>query len=474
MDRALGLRSLHEFVKLCWHVIEPGVPFTDNWHIRLVCEYLEKNFRGEIPKLVINQPPGTSKSTIVSVLFMCWAWVQEPGHKFFSASFDRGNVLRDAQRCIDLVTSDFFRARWGDRVSINTRNLAVLNFATHGAKPEDGVGQRYSSTVGGPVTGKHFDTHVYDDPHKPLAVSKVTLANVKKWYRGTVANRFRNLKRKRQILIMQRLHDDDMAGFLEKEDGFYVVRLPMRYEMNGAAVGDPRTQEGELLCPERIPEYAVAALERSMGSMESAAQLQQRPVPEGGDIFKREWFRFYKGVPARFDQIIQSWDCTFKDENASSSYVVGQVWGRRGAEFYLLDQVRARMGFVATLMAIKALSAKWRKAVKKLIEDKANGPAVESSLRKTMPGIVMVNPLGGKIARANSCSPLFEAGNVFLPDPEIAPWIGDYMAEFMSFPRGSNDDQVDCTSQALCHLVSRSTNIAAALEKLASGEVMLG
>jgi predicted phage terminase large subunit-like protein len=171
-------------------------------------------------------------------------------------------------------------------------------------------------------------------------------------------------------------------------------------------------------------------------------------VPSSGGIFKRTWWRFYREAPARFDEVIQSWDCTFKDL-ATSDYVVGQVWGRVGADAYLLDQVRGQMDLPATLVAVRALSAKWPNSYTKLIEDKANGPAVIASLRHELAGLIPVNPEGGKVARAHAVSPQVEAGNVHLPDPSIAPWIGGFLVEHDTFPLGVHDDQVDATTQAL-------------------------
>ncbi|MCV5365380.1 phage terminase large subunit, partial [Escherichia coli] len=160
--------------------------------------------------------------------------------------------------------------------------------------------------------------------------------------------------------------------------------------------------------------------------------------PGEGAIFKRTWFiKFYTVIPSDISEQMQSWDCTFKDTE-SSDFVVGQVWGKRGADKYLLDQVRDRMDFPATLRAIRALTAKWPRAGVKLIEDKANGSAVIQTLQREIPGIIGVNPEGGKIARAQAAAPQFEAGNVYLPDPSIAPWIHDFIEEFIVFPNGKN------------------------------------
>jgi predicted phage terminase large subunit-like protein len=206
-----------------------------------------------------------------------------------------------------------------------------------------------------------------------------------------------------------------------------------------------------LLWPERFGQEEVEALKRTMGSYAAAGQLQQRPAPAAGGILKRHWWKFYREAPRPFSEVIQSWDCAFKDTR-TSDFVVGQVWGRHGADKYLLDQVRGRMDCPATIQAVKRLSEKWPQTQAKLVEDKANGPAVIATLKHEIVGLIAVNPEGGKEVRAHAVSPQIEAGNVYLPDPTIAPWIGGFLDECAAFPNGAYDDQVDAMSQALVRL----------------------
>lgn len=254
------------------------------------------------------------------------------------------------------------------------------------------------------------------------------------------------------------------------------LRLPMRYESRHPCVTpigkDPRTEDGELLWPGRIPEDAVQRAEHpetGLGAQNAAAQLQQRPSQAEGAIFKRSWWKEYNPtILPRFDIQIQSWDCTFKDTDGTD-FVVGQVWGKRGSEFFLLDEVRRRMCFTETCEAILATRRKWPRCTAILIEDKANGPAVESVLRKKVSGIVMINPEGGKVARANAVTGLFEAGDVRHPDPSTPgyEWVDAHREELAQFPVGQNDDRVDATSQALVWLHRKSSNLSAAMKALA-------
>lgn len=210
----------------------------------------------------------------------------------------------------------------------------------------------------------------------------------------------------------------------------------------------------------------------SLGSYASAGQLQQRPSPAGGGIIKRHWFRYWQPrganlppvtvrlpdgtmqsivaieIPFHVDDQLQSWDCAFKDQE-TSDYVVGQAWARLGSIFFLGGQIRGRLDFPATVNAVRELSQKFPGTLAKLIEDKANGSAVIQMLCREIPGILPVNPEGGKIARAAAVSPLIEAGNVYLPHPLHAPWVDGLVEECAAFPNGAHDDQVDAMTQAL-------------------------
>ena len=188
-----------------------------------------------------------------------------------------------------------------------------------------------------------------------------------------------------------------------------------------------------------------------MGAYAYAGQYQQRPSPAQGGIIKRNWWQYYQQTPPRFDIVVESWDCAFK-ATAQADFVVGQVWGKVGANLYLLDQVRGRFSFTETQDAIRNLSAKWPQAHAKLVEDKANGPAVIDSMRNAVPGLIPVDPQGGKVVRAQAVSVDIEAGNVWLPDPTVNPWITDFVEECAAFPNGAHDDQVDAMTQAIVYL----------------------
>lgn len=220
-----------------------------------------------------------------------------------------------------------------------------------------------------------------------------------------------------------------------------------------AVCEDPATDPlgrsiGEALWPAGGYDEAWAAQQKeTVGTYAWSSLYMQTPTPSSGGMFKRSWWKRWKVLPSGLFDFIQSWDCTFKDKDASD-YVVGQVWARKGADRYLVDQVRGRMTFTETLNAMRDLSAKWPQTSRKLVEDKANGTAVIDVLKREIPGIVPVEPFGGKVARAHATTAVAEAGNVYIPSAEVAPWVGDFVEEMAAFPSGAHDDQVDCYSQA--------------------------
>lgn len=470
LEREIGLRGhLRDLIPLMWPIVEPGRQYHNNWHLDIMAEHLEAVFHGEIRRLVMNVPPGSMKSLMTSVFWPTWVWLRDPGFRFICASYDINLSIRDARRQLSIIQSDLFKERWPNHITIAT-DAAAGNFRSVQG------GFRFSTSVEGKVLGQHADCQIVDDPIKPQGLTRLGLDDCIEWWNGTMASRMSDPKTGRRVIIMQRLHDDDLAGYCARTGDYEVLRLPMRFDPKAVSYtkigsGDMRTTPGELLWPERLPEDAVKTMEKEMGSRVVAAQLQQDPVPDGGNIFKQEWFRSWKKLPERWDQICQSWDCAFKGKD-DSDYVCGQVWGQRGADYYLLDRVHGRMSFPETLTAIRALTKKWPKVITKLVEDKANGPAVISTLEKEISGLIAINPEGGKEARANAVSPLYEAGNIWHPPDDHKNekgecWVPAHELEMRRFPFGSNDDSVDAATQALTYLYGKQTNYWANLKKIA-------
>lgn len=272
---------------------------------------------------------------------------------------------------------------------------------------------------------------------------------------------------------MTRWHEDDLIGRLLARSPRKWIRL--RLPAIAEDEQDLLNREiGEPLCPELGFDKQWAKDKKAeVGSRTWASLFQQRPAPAGGSIFKREWIRYYVRteeqkrewglsdnaivLPTHFDKVAQSWDCTFKD-SSTSDFVAGGVWSRKKAQYFLLDVDHRRMGFADTMKAIRAMSDKWPQARSKYVEDKANGSAIIEMLKDEISGITPVNPDGGKEARAHAVSPLFEAGNVYLPHPNMCPWVEDVIEELVSFPNAAHDDLVDMTTQALNQLYTNNSN----------------
>lgn len=484
LEKAACAKSYRYFIEAAWPIIRPGVRFIPGWHIDAVCDHMQAVAKFEIKELVISVPPGTSKSSCVSVGFMPWVWgpFGKPGRRSLNAAYAIDLAIRDSVEARRLIESDWYRQRWpitfaGD-VNLKSRF------------DSDAGGTRIAISVGG-GTGEHVHHITIDDAHRTDPRHRdnaATTQGVLDWWDKSISTRGVHPSETARVVSGQRLplSPIDLPGHCIAQ-GYELLSLPMRYEpsrlvrsgqaMNAGgdaaeappriasasdiqtptSIGfeDPRTTEGELLWPAYMDEKYVVGLERTLGAFEAAGQLQQRPAPREGGIIKREWLtKFWTVLPDRIDTWLSSWDLTFK-KGHETDFVAGQVWARAGGSFYLIDQVHDRMGFTATLAAIRAQCAKHPKISKKIVEDAANGPAVVDTLMHEIPGLIARPAEGDKDARLSAVSPYFEAGNVWLPDPSIAPWVNDYIEELCAVAP-VHDDRRDATAQALRELSSAS------------------
>ncbi len=308
--------------------------------------------------------------------------------------------------------------------------------------------------VGGSITGRGGDLLIIDDPVRNMkdTMSKDMRENQKEWFRSTFYTR---KEPNASIIVLQtRWHEDDLAGFLinHHEDNWESINLPAIAEEEDILQRIP----GEALCPERYDEKALSSIKDSVGSRIWASLYQGHPRPGEGVLWKRHFWKRWKTIPEGMERFISSWDAAIKEDG--SSFNVGQVWGQKGADRYLLDQVRGKFGFVQLQEKFRQLAAKWPQASQIIVEDKANGPALQNVMKSEIPGILLVSPQGGKEVRAMACEPEIESGNVYLPQDEVMyPWVKEFIEEAAMFPNAENDDQVDAASQALIHLKSRGT-----------------
>jgi predicted phage terminase large subunit-like protein len=473
----LAEKSLRHFVRQAWHVVEPGTAYQHNWHIDALCDHLEATLDGRIRNLLINIPPRSMKTLIVSVFFPAWAWIQRPELRFLYASYAQRVSEERSVSCRTVIESGWYQDRWGNRVHIADDDNGKQRFGNTRR------GYCLATSVGGAVTAFGADILVADDPHNvQQAESEAVREAAVRWWNRSMSTRLNNPKTGIRIVVMQRVHEDDVAGSVLKRGTYTHLNIPMEYEptdyVSPLGWQDPRTDLGELMWPDRFDAEKIAEYKAELGSYGYASQMQQRPTPLAGGILKHHWFRFwqYRGtnlppvevidgdgrciahpvidLPGFFDDQLQSWDLSFK-ETRSGSYVVGLVGGVLGAHCYLLDRYRERTDFPGTVAAFLEMTHRYPNAVTKLVEDKANGPALMDTLRSKVPGIVAVSPDGTKEARMHAASPFIEGGGLVLPHPRIAPWVEEYIAELTTFPFGVHDDQADATSQLIRRVAAR-------------------
>ena len=414
---------------------------------RNVCEALDDFLKGVFaernPVLLLQAPPQHGKSELVSRRFPAYVFGRYPDMRFAACSYS-ADLARDMNRDVQSIMQceaykRIFPETWlNPKRVVTVENQALRNSERFDILGHDGY---YICTgVGGPLTGKSVDIGVIDDPIKneQEARSPKRKYTIRKWYDTVFSTRLS--RRSGQIIMATSWAIDDLIGTISKEDP---DALHLRFPAINAA--------GEALVPELHPIRKLRKMETTLGPTAWAALYMQNPVMDGGNIFKEHWFQYWlpADLPKRWDEVIQSWDFAFKGLT-DSDFVVGQVWGRVGSRFYLLHQIRERMGFVDSLQAMLRVSELYPQAYAKLIEDKANGPAIIDTLKNKIPGLIPVEPDGSKVARAHATSALWMAGNVLIP--ANAPWRPDYVSELVQFPAGGNDDQVDGSTQALRYL----------------------
>lgn len=421
-------------------------------------EFLAAVARKESPRLMLCMPPRHGKSELASRRFPAYVFGRYPDMSVIGTSYSadlasRNN--RDVQRVME--QPEYHEIFPDTRLATKSSRSAAGSYLRNSDLFEilEYRGSYRSAGVGGGITGMGGNILIVDDPFKDRAeADSVTIrAKVWDWYTSTLYTRL--APGGGIIVINTRWHMDDLSGRLLEAartgegDQWRVVNFPAIAEEE-----EKYRKQGEALHPERYPLDQLLSIRKAIGTRDWEALYQQHPVPDGGAIFKQEWLDFYQKLPPAPEQWLASWDLTFKDA-AVSDYVVGQVWCARGADYYLVDQVRGQWDFVETLSQVTALVKKWPQARRVLVEDKANGPAVLSTLQGQVPGLIPVEPDGSKTARAYAVTALFEAKNVHLPAAAISPWVKDYVAELLQFPAGAHDDQVDATTQALRALTAQ-------------------
>jgi len=451
---AAALRQdLSSFIEKCFYTLCPGYLFLPNWHVDALAWHLQRCARGEIKRLLITVPPRSLKSISASVAYPAWLLGHDPTLRILCASYANELAAKHARDFRAIVNADWYRPCFPLTRALRDTELEFLTTKQ---------GYRYATSVGGTLTGRGGGLIIIDDPMKPgEAMSKVSREGVKQWYDGTLFSRLDNKVEDVIVLIMQRLHMDDLAGYVLERDNWVHLNLPAIALCDEIIpIGPDRThfrKIGDLLHPAREPLSALQEAQINLGSMHFEAQYQQSPVPETGNLIKLGWFRPYGQQPERTPraQVVQSWDTASK-AGQLNDFSVCTTWLVTQDAFYLLEVTRERLDYPALLRRVVELQQKHGADVV-LIEDKGSGTSLIQDLRRNSEvHPIACMPETDKVTRMSAQSAKIEAGLVHLP--ERAPWLADFLSELMAFPAGRHDDQVDSVSQFLSWTDQRRQN----------------
>lgn len=485
IERELYERSLHEFLQGAWDYVAPNSTFQDAWHIHAIADHLEAVNKGQIRRLLINCPPRSLKSAMVSVLWPMWTWAQSgknlgpnsgPRCKFLCASYNQDLSWDLSTASRRLVTSPFYQKYWGKRFKLSSDQNTKSQFDNSLG------GSRIATSVGGSLLGIGGNILILDDPHNTENVmSDAERLSAIEWYKEFSSTRFNDPSTGALVVIMQRLHQGDVSGYILENDelGEWThLKLPMEFDPSFPQIPtpigflDPRgldhlgnplfgaaleERAGELLHPERFDEAAVERIKIGLGPYLSSGRLQQQPVPEGGAIIRSEMWQTWQsdGFPP-MGTILVSLDGAFteKEENDFSAVT---VWGSfMGTDdkpkLMLMDAWQKRLSINDLVQAV-ADTCKKHRADTLLIEAKASGHSTAQEIQRLYGTrewrTLLINPKGDKVARVKSIEPLFASGLVYSPDRDYAQIVID---QFEVFPKGVHDDLCDSSSQALIYL----------------------
>jgi len=438
------------FIERAFYELNPQAEFIPGTYIELLASKLEQVRRGECKRLIINLPPRTLKSHAASVAFPAWLLGHDPSKQILCASYGQDLADKHARDCRTLVSSAFYRGLF-PQTALSQEKTAVEDFMT------TKQGFRLSVSVGGPITGRGADIIIVDDPLKPEdALSEAQRTKTNDWYFNTLLSRLNSKEHGVIILVMQRLHQQDLVGEVLDRENWDVLVLPAiapRDEVFEFQTVFGRKQfvrkAGEALHPERDSLETCQKIRDAVGEYNFQSQYQQDPTSREGNVIKREWIRFYEtALPQNMDCILQSWDTASKSGNCND-YSVCTTWGSLDGNFYLLDVFRKRLNFPDLKRAILDLFKRYN-PMKLLIEDRVSGTSMLQELESEYIWCLQAyNPQQGsdKLMRLAAQSIKFENGRVYLP--KQAPWLDEYILEVTGFPGTKHDDQVDSTSQAL-------------------------
>lgn len=451
-------RSLKIFMLAVWPIIEP-TPFVGGMPIDAMIEHLEAVTRGEIRKLVINIPPRHSKSSLLTI-WRAWSWLQNPAERFLCASYSLDLSTRDNLRVRRIIEDPWFQLRFG-----NVFQLAGdQNVKRYFENTERGY--QMALSVDGGTTGQGGSALILDDAHNAdEAHSEKERKTALIWFREVWTNRLNDQERDKMVTVGQRIHEDDVCGYILRERPDWIhLDLPAYYELGRHCItpiwSDPRKEENELLWPERFSKETLEGLKRDLGSMGFAAQYQQRPVPAGGGTFKKSWFRYFidegthyclespdnvRRVLVEQCQKIITVDLAISQKQ-TADYTVISVWAiTPDRELLLIDRLREHLDNPEQQKQIQLYYQRYKPSYIQ-IESVAYQLAIIQQLWKQGLPVREYKPVRDKVSRASTASVFYEAGRIY--HPRTASWLAEWEEEMLMFPMGSHDDQVDTISQA--------------------------
>jgi predicted phage terminase large subunit-like protein len=484
----LARRSYYQFFLQAWSILEPDTDLDDNWHIKYLCDLLQREVerihKGEVrdKHYIINICPRSGKSYIVNIMLAPWIWINYPSFKIVNTSFS-GDL--STKLCLDsrrLIYSEWYQSLWGSKFNITT------DMNTKSWYENDERGYRKSTSTGAQITGSGADIIIVDDPQDPeKGESETERETVKRYYGKTLYSRLNNQQVGLKVVIQQRLHEDDLTGHLlsNDADNYHHICIPVEETED---ISPPKLRDyyvNGLFCPVRFPRVVLNEAKRptNLGSYGFSGQMLQKPSPPEGGTFKRYWWNYWKpsgvdvpvitvkdengklrypkivDLPGEFQQVVDSWDFAL-DGNLTSDDVAGSKWSKIDANKYLLGAIVDKLNYPDSKKALKELYYNRSDTSAVLIERAANGPAVKSDLENEIPGIIDIPT--GKLSKEEKVkysdtvpyASQVEAGNIFLPHPALHQWVNDWIEEHALFPKGAQDGRVDSGRQAVNYLTT--------------------
>src|SRR6516162_2370125 len=436
---ALYRVSFGAFAYAAYEVLHPNKPLVPNWHIDCICHHLAAMEAEHLPaRLIVNLPPRSLKSYLVSVAWVAWLLGRKPSLRIICASYSEELAHKFSRDCRALMESRFYKRVFPTR--LNPKKSTETEFETTKR------GSRLATSVGGTLTGRGGDIFIIDDPTKANdANSQVALEAANEWFRNTALSRLNDQSKSLVVVTQQRLHTDDLSGALIERGWSSLVIPAIATEAQDYAVSDGevyRRPTGELLQPDRDRPEVIEEIKLSVGSRIFAAQYQQNPTPPEGNMIKAAWLARYQLCPPRqkFNRVVLSCDPAGK-ANIKNDYTAITVVGVDKRESYLLQVSRGHWSVLEMRDRIKALASQWE-ATHVIVEDTASGMGLIQMLREqTRLNVIGRHPKEGNEIRLSRHQGRFEAGRIFLPAE--APWLADFERELLAFPNGRYDDQVD-------------------------------